>query len=148
MSYYDEQRLNCHLTSSAVLSLLVEQIIYHLFWVICSSPLFLHCMLGSSSCPGQMLAVCSASSVQLSLVYAGGRCAVFHPAHRPAVRVFFLFFWGQETQQLHKEGQHPSSHLKAVRSMNHMSTFHSSRKQCQATSWTSCLPAVCCCFFD
>lgn len=89
-----EQSLNYRSASSAVLPLLVQQmtILYHSYCVIYLSPLLLHCMLGSSSSPDQMLTVCPASFAQLSLVHAGGRCDVFHPARRPVVHVFFSVF--------------------------------------------------------
>lgn len=60
----------------------------------------LHCIVcweaATVGSPAQMLTVCSASFAQLSLVHAGGWCAMFHPA-RPVGHVcVFLFFWGQE----------------------------------------------------
>lgn len=100
----------------------------------------LHCIVcwEAATVGSQMFTVCSASFAQLSLVHAGGWCAMFHPAPACWMCVFFCFSGDRNPHQLLTEGQHPSSHLKDVRSINNKSRFHSSRKQCQASSWTSC----------
>lgn len=72
--------------------------------------------------PAQMLTVCSASFAQLSLVHAGGCCATLHPAAACWTCELFCCSGDRNPQQLLTEGQHPSSHLKDVRSINNKST--------------------------
>lgn len=110
---------------------------------------FFFCLSVPASCAGKhlhpILVGCwqSAAFPLLSYLYClqevGVPCSILHTGLWCVCMCVCVCFSGDRNpHQMLAEGQHPSSHLKDGGSINNISTFHYSRKQCQASSWTSC----------